>query len=132
MLGTTTGSWKILLGPGKFWKSPEIYFGQDTGNQMYYVPMCACSIVQVESRYEDVIEFCENLYAENVRSPYLLGFMIEILEERLETQSCEDAPRTLHRALEVCHFFSLALKAAIHCSWWRWFVLGLSVCVLTL
>jgi len=27
--GDMTGSWKILLGS---WKSPKIYFGQDSGN----------------------------------------------------------------------------------------------------
>ena len=59
------------------------------------------SVVQVESRYEDVNAFCDNLYAENIRSPYLLAFMIDILEDRLETQSCQDTPQTLCRAFEV-------------------------------
>jgi len=60
-----------------------------------------CSVVQVESRFEDVNEFCENLYTENVRSPYLLAFMIDLLEDRLETKSCQDCPQSLCRALEV-------------------------------
>jgi len=58
-------------------------------------------VVQLESRYEDVSEFCEGLYAENVRSPYLLAFMVDILENRLDTQSCDDAPQTLRWAAEV-------------------------------
>jgi len=60
-----------------------------------------CSVIQVESRYEDVSEFCESLYAENVRSPYLLAFMIDILENRLETKLCQDAPQTLRWAVQV-------------------------------
>ena len=60
-------------------------------------------MVEVEGRYEDVAEFCDNLYnVDNVRSPYLLSFMIDVYEHRLETKSCRDAPRTLRRALEVC------------------------------
>jgi len=58
-------------------------------------------VVEVESRYEDVNEFCENLFADNVRSPYLLAFMIDILEDQLETKSCQDVPRALCRAIEV-------------------------------
>ena len=30
--GTMTGSWKVLLGS---WKSPGIYFGQDSGNPSF-------------------------------------------------------------------------------------------------
>ena len=63
------------------------------------------SVVQTESRFEDVSEFCDNLYAENVRSPYLLAFMIDLLEDRLETGSCQDSPQTLRRALEVRPIF---------------------------
>ena len=62
-------------------------------------------MVQTESRFEDVSEFCDNLYAENVRSPYLLAFMIDLLEDRLETGSCQDSPQTLRRALEVRPIF---------------------------
>jgi len=58
-------------------------------------------VVQMESRYENVSEFCESLYAENVRSPYLLAFMIDILEYRLESKLCQDAPQTLRWAVEV-------------------------------
>ena len=62
---------------------------------------CLCSVVQVEGRYEDVSEFCDGLYMENIRSPYLLAFIIDLLEDRLETATCQDAPQTLRRALEV-------------------------------
>jgi len=75
-----------------------------------------CSVVQVEGRYEDVSEFCESLYAENVRSPYLLAFMIDILENRLETKQCEDVPQTLQWAVEVLtsyHLIFLLLFASV-------------------
>jgi len=69
-----------------------------------------CSVVQVEGRYEDVSEFCESLYAESIRSPYLLAFMIEILESRLESKECQDMPQTLQWAVEV--FSHVRLLAA--------------------
>jgi len=61
-----------------------------------------CRVVQVEGRYEDVSEFCESLYADDIRSPYLLAFMIDLLEDRLESKTCQDAPQILGHALEVC------------------------------
>jgi len=63
-----------------------------------------CSVVQVESRFNDVVEFCDNLYDEKVRSPYLLAFMIDILEDQLETKSCRDGAQALRRAVEVRDF----------------------------
>ena len=72
-----------------------------------------CSVVQIESRYEDVSEFCENLYSENIRSPYLLAFMIDILEERLETKACQDCPQTLQRAMEVVTTIIVVLLVAL-------------------
>jgi len=72
-------------------------------------------VVQIESRYEDVNEYCENLYAENIRSPYLLAFMIDILEDQLETKSCQDTPQTLGRALEVCCLCAFIPQAHVVC-----------------
>ena len=43
-LGTTTGSWKILVGS---WKSPGIYFGQDRGTLLVSLSLCASVCLSV-------------------------------------------------------------------------------------
>jgi len=59
-----------------------------------------CRIIQQNGNYSDVSLFCETLFNEPIRSPYLLAFMIDGLEDQLESKS-GDSQLFLERALEV-------------------------------
>ena len=50
-----------------------------------------------------VLDYCESLYAKSIRSPLLLGFMIDCFEEMLEDEAAKDVNKAqiLKRALEV-------------------------------
>ena len=52
------------------------------------------------STYPGIVAFCTKLYEGNIRSPYLLGFMIDYHEEMLE-RGCEDDEDVLNSALDV-------------------------------
>ncbi|KAL5022414.1 hypothetical protein ScPMuIL_001569 [Solemya velum] len=53
------------------------------------------------SKYPDVMAFCQKLYADRHRSPYLIGFMTDTYEEMLEqkTGNCSDI---LQKAVQLC------------------------------
>ncbi|XP_047003628.1 protein farnesyltransferase/geranylgeranyltransferase type-1 subunit alpha [Schistocerca americana] len=46
-------------------------------------------------------EFCEELYGAGSRSPYLLAFMVNLLEDQIEQQP-EKRPELLQKALALC------------------------------
>nr|CAD7463672.1 unnamed protein product [Timema tahoe] len=52
------------------------------------------------SRNERVIEFCEELYTSGIRSPYLLGFLVDIYGSM--EKGGGDKPHTFQKALEIC------------------------------
>ncbi|XP_070540017.1 protein farnesyltransferase/geranylgeranyltransferase type-1 subunit alpha-like [Ptychodera flava] len=52
--------------------------------------------------YPGVMEFCMKLYDSDIRSPYLLGFMIDMYEEMLEANTPE-REETLGKATELCN-----------------------------
>nr|CAD7432297.1 unnamed protein product [Timema monikensis] len=52
------------------------------------------------SRNERVIEFCEELYTSGIRSPYLLGFLVDIYGSMEKGDG--DKPHTFQKALEIC------------------------------
>lgn len=52
------------------------------------------------SMYPGVTEFCQQLYDKMIRSPFLLGFMVELDEERLKSEQGDKA-KLLEHALEV-------------------------------
>ncbi|KAI0214920.1 Protein farnesyltransferase/geranylgeranyltransferase type-1 subunit alpha [Lamellibrachia satsuma] len=53
------------------------------------------------STYPGIVSFCTKLYEGNIRSSYLLGFMIDYHEEMLE-RGCEDDEDVLNSALDLC------------------------------
>ena len=48
------------------------------------------------SNYPGVEEFCMNLYDKDIRSPYLMGFMVELDEEKISQG--EDVAKRLEHA----------------------------------
>lgn len=50
--------------------------------------------------YPSVLEFCQQLYDDRYRSPYLMAYMIDTYEEMLE-QGCDKKEETLKKADEV-------------------------------
>merc|ERR1711862_298062 len=59
-------------------------------------------LLDTEMRQFPVIaDFCKELYADNIRSPFLLGFLIELAEEELEL-GCENHVEILHNAKQLC------------------------------
>ena len=62
------------------------------------------SVLQERSMYDfpGVLDFCEELYAKSIRSPHLLGFMIDCFDEMLEEKDCDcDKAALLARATQV-------------------------------
>ncbi|KAK2192900.1 hypothetical protein NP493_21g10019 [Ridgeia piscesae] len=53
------------------------------------------------STYPGIVAFCTKLYEGNIRSPFLLGFMIDYHEDMLE-HGCEDDEDVLNSALDLC------------------------------
>ncbi|XP_053407635.1 protein farnesyltransferase/geranylgeranyltransferase type-1 subunit alpha-like isoform X2 [Mercenaria mercenaria] len=53
-------------------------------------------------KYPSVLEFCQQLYDDRYRSPYLIAYMIDTYEEMLE-QGCKDKMGTLKKAEELCN-----------------------------
>ncbi|XP_077992365.1 protein farnesyltransferase/geranylgeranyltransferase type-1 subunit alpha-like [Glandiceps talaboti] len=51
--------------------------------------------------YPGVMEFCQRLYEGEIRSPHLLGFMIDIYDAMIESGNC-DKEDTLKQATEMC------------------------------
>ena len=53
------------------------------------------------SKYPGLMEFCQQLYEDRYRSPYLMGCMMDTYEEMLE-QNCDGKQDILSKALTVC------------------------------
>ena len=51
------------------------------------------------SSYPGLEEFCEGLYSKDIRSPYLLGFIVELEEERMAKG--DNIAKRLEHAKEV-------------------------------
>ena len=51
-------------------------------------------------KYPQVADFCQELYDAHIRSPYLLAFMVDLVEEELQL-GATDAGTKLERAQEV-------------------------------
>lgn len=70
------------------------------------------------SQNEDVTKFCEKLYEEGNRSPYLLASLVDMCEEQI-SQGVLDHPKyNLKRLLELCH--ELAEKYdTVRCKYWE-------------
>ncbi|XP_071793245.1 protein farnesyltransferase/geranylgeranyltransferase type-1 subunit alpha-like [Asterias amurensis] len=52
------------------------------------------------SDFTSVRDFCQSMYDKDIRSPYLLGFMVEMQEEQLEGGNGEES--VLLKATELC------------------------------
>ena len=48
--------------------------------------------------YPEVMEFCQDLYSKQIRSPFLIACMIDCYEEKLEDGKVDD---NLQKALQV-------------------------------
>ncbi|XP_025093432.1 protein farnesyltransferase/geranylgeranyltransferase type-1 subunit alpha-like [Pomacea canaliculata] len=53
------------------------------------------------SKYPGIMEFCQGLYDQSIRSPHLLACMVDIYEEKLEL-GCDNPEGTLDKALKLC------------------------------
>lgn len=53
------------------------------------------------STYPGLMDFCQQLYDDRYRSPYLIACMIDAHEEMLENNNC-DREQTLMKAVEMC------------------------------
>lgn len=68
--------------------------------------------------YPGLLEFCEELFSQSVRSPYLMGFMVEIYEDKLQSK-CSDKAEVLEKAVKLCE--SLAEEHdTIRCEYWKY------------
>lgn len=54
------------------------------------------------SRNKKVTDFCENLYKNEVRSPFLLSLIVDMCEEQVSLGGT-DSRYTLERAKDLCH-----------------------------
>lgn len=52
------------------------------------------------TKYQGICEFCEEMYQKECRSPYLLAFIVDCLEEKL--LGGEENESTLQRAFDLC------------------------------
>ncbi|XP_076317100.1 farnesyl transferase alpha isoform X1 [Tachypleus tridentatus] len=53
------------------------------------------------TKYPFIWEFCEELYSEGYRSPYLLAFMVDYLQAKGEENA--DSLASVQRAIEICN-----------------------------
>ena len=76
--------------------------------------------------YPGLLEFCDELYSQSVRSPYLLGFLIECYEDALEDKTYENKADVLEKALKLCE--SLADEHdTIRSEYWKYISRSLSL-----
>lgn len=52
------------------------------------------------SKYPGLMEFCQQLFEDRYRSPYLIACMIDAYEEMLE-QNCQEKDDVLQKATKV-------------------------------
>lgn len=71
-------------------------------------------------QYPDVIQFAEDLYAENVKSPYLLAFLLDIYEEKcLADVKGLDFAESEKRYWEICEMLETK-HDTIRSKYWRY------------
>ncbi|KAJ8026043.1 Protein farnesyltransferase/geranylgeranyltransferase type-1 subunit alpha [Holothuria leucospilota] len=63
-------------------------------------------------------EFCQMMYNKNIKSPYLLAFMIDLCEDKLE--SAESDAATLTKATELCNLLAETIDP-IRRKYWNYF-----------
>ena len=71
--------------------------------QFYIFSLCLIFRVLLDrelSTYPGLMDFCQQLYDDRYRSPYLIACMIDAHEEMLENNNC-DREHTLMKAVEV-------------------------------
>jgi len=56
------------------------------------------------SKYPGLMDFCQKLYEDRYRSPYLMGCMVDTYEEMLE-QDCDEKQEILDKATTVCSLY---------------------------
>ena len=52
------------------------------------------------SQFPGLLDFCQHLYDKQIRSPYLLGCMVDIYENMLEL-GCDEKSEILKKAVQV-------------------------------
>jgi protein farnesyltransferase/geranylgeranyltransferase type-1 subunit alpha len=84
-------------------------------------------VIQEQGKFtSDVRKFCEDLFSvESIRSPYLLAFMVDCLEEQLESQD-GDTKLTLERAIQLCKVLAEE-HDTIRREYWRYMTRSLSI-----
>ena len=62
--------------------------------------LCRVLLEKELSAYKNILDFCQELYDKRIRSPYLMGYMVDFYESQLEGD-CEDRKDTLEKTLKV-------------------------------
>ena len=53
------------------------------------------------SKYPALLAYCLDLYGKNIRSPYMLAFMVDFYEDQLEVETSDNKQETLQKAIDV-------------------------------
>ena len=73
--------------------------------------------------FKPVNEFCCNLYNQEHRSPYLLGFMVDLFDEDIANGhtavSADEKSRLLQRIVEICTDLA-HLHDCVRQIYWTW------------
>ncbi|XP_038071246.1 protein farnesyltransferase/geranylgeranyltransferase type-1 subunit alpha-like [Patiria miniata] len=67
--------------------------------------------------FPGLADYCQGMFDNDIRSPYLLGFIIEMQEELLESGNAEE--KVLHRATELCKMLAEQFDP-IRCQYWNY------------
>ncbi|XP_064601491.1 protein farnesyltransferase/geranylgeranyltransferase type-1 subunit alpha-like [Liolophura sinensis] len=70
------------------------------------------------STYPGLLEFCQKLFDERYRSPYLIACMVDTYEEMLEL-GCKQPEETLSKAIELCKSLAETYDT-IRCEYWNY------------
>jgi hypothetical protein len=63
-------------------------------------------------KYPGLLEFCQQLYDDRYRSPYLIACMIDTYEEMLE-ENCGERKEVLQKAVSVRYYIQSMLSTKI-------------------
>lgn len=76
-----------------------------------------------KTHFFTVNELCNNLYNQEHRSPYLLGFMVDLLDEDIANgytaSSAEEKSRLLQKLVEICNDLA-QLHDRVRQTYWTW------------